>query len=132
MKCKKLDETILRDVQLISLGNEFVDKVGREIDLKEKTFSILMLMDEDTKAKAERKELVEGESTFAEVCDFLEMLTNEGENTKAIADCTKLQAPVRMDLCALAAGGSPPEAARAAESPSPRQRIHHWMPSATR
>ena len=91
MKCKNLDETKLRVVQLISLSNEFVDKVGREIDLKEKTFAVWMFMDEDTKATAERKELVEGESTLAEVCDFLEVLTNDGENKTAIADYAKLQ-----------------------------------------
>ena len=84
MKCKSLDETKLRVVQLISLSNEFVDKVGREIYLKEKTFAVWMFMDEDTKAKAERKELVESESRFAEVCEFLEVLTNDGENKKAI------------------------------------------------
>ena len=69
MKCKNLDETKLRVVQLISLSNEFVDKVGREIDAKEKTFAVWMFMDEDTKSKAERssKELVEGTSTFTEV-----------------------------------------------------------------
>ena len=79
-------------------------------------------MDEDTKAKAERKDLVEGDYTFAAVCDFLEILTNDGENKKTIADYAELQAPGRMDLSALAAGGSPPEAALAAESPPPRAR----------
>ena len=119
MTCKNLDETKLRVVQLISLSNKFVDKVGREIDLKEKTFAVWMFMDEDTKAKTEREELFEGDSTFAEVCDFLEVLTNEGENNKAIADYAKLQAPVRMDLSALATGGSLPEAAPAAKPPPP-------------
>jgi hypothetical protein len=121
MKCKNLDETILRVVQLISLSNEFVDKVGREIDAKEKSFAVWMFMDEDTKTKAERspKELVEGASTFSEVCDFLEILTNDGENRKAIAEYAKLQAPVRMDLSALAAGAPPPDAAALAEPPPP-------------
>ena len=79
LNCKKLDETKLRVVQLISLCGEFVDKVGREIDPKEKTFAVWMFMDEDTKAEAERKELVEGDSSFSDVCDFLELITNEGE-----------------------------------------------------
>ena len=78
-----------------------------------------MFMDKDTKAKAQRKELVQGDSTFAEVCDFLEVLTKDGENKKAIADYAKLQTPVRMDLSILAAAGSSPEAAPAAEPPPP-------------
>ena len=123
LKCKNLGDTKLRVVQLISLSNELVDKVGREIDVKEKTFTVWMFMDKDTKAKAERKDLVEGVSFFSALCDFTEILTNDGENKKAIADYAKLQAPVRMDLSALAVGGSPPEAASAAEPLPPEPEV---------
>ena len=63
--------------------------------------------------------MVDGEATFAEVCDFLEELTDEGENKKAFADYAKIQTHVLMDLSALATGGSPPEASPAAEPPPP-------------
>ena len=91
-----------------------------------------MFMDEETKAKAERKELVEGDSTFAEVCDFLEILTNDGEKKKAIAHYAKLQALVRMDLSALAVEVPRPRPPLQQNSLPPRQRLQHWMPLATR
>ena len=98
----------------------FTDKVGREIEAREKTFAVWMLMDEDTKARAEKKELVEDKTPFSEVCDFLEILTREGENSKAIAEYAKLQAPVRMDLSALQAKDAAAAAAPAApEAPEP-------------
>ena len=121
-----------RVVQLISLSNEFVDKVGREIGLKEKTFEVWMFMDEDTKAKAERKELVEGDSTFAEVCDFLEVITNEVENknkrlrispsSKRL--CAWISALLRLEV---PHRKSPPWQRRF----PPRPRIHRWMLPAT-
>ena len=101
MKCKKPEETKLRVVQFISLCNEFVDKVGREIDAQGKHSRFWMFMDDDTKARAERKQLVEVESTFTMFCDFLEVLTNDGETDRAIAECLKHQAPVRTSLSAL-------------------------------
>ena len=113
-------------VQLISLSNEFCVKVGREIDFQEKSFAVWMFMDDDTKSRAEKKELVEGASTFAKVCDSLEILTNEGENRRAIAEYAKLQAPVRMDLSALQAKDGAAQhdehaaaAAAAPEAPEP-------------
>ena len=90
MKCKNLEESKLRVMQLISLSNEFCDKVGRDTDIQEKTFAVWMFMDDDTKSRAEKKELVEGASTFAKVCDFLAHLINEGENRQAIAEYAKL------------------------------------------
>ena len=96
------------------MSGEFIDKVGREIEAQEKTFAVWMFMDKGTMARAEKKELVEGKTPFSEVCDFLEILTHEGENRKAIAEYAKLQAPVRMDLSAIhakeAAAAASPEA----------------------
>ena len=45
-------------MQLISLSNEFCDKVGCEIEIQEKTFAVWMFMDDDTMARSEKKELV--------------------------------------------------------------------------
>ena len=83
LKGEDLKETKLRVVQLISLSNEFCDKVGLEIDVKEKTSAVWMFMDEDTKTRS-KDDLVKGDSTFSQVCDFLEVLTNEGEDKRAI------------------------------------------------
>ena len=55
MQRKNFEETKLRVMQLISLSNEFCDKVGREIDIQEKTFAAWMFMDDDTKSRAEKR-----------------------------------------------------------------------------
>ena len=51
-----------------------------KIEPKEKTFAVWMFMYEDTKARVERKELVEGDSFFSDVCDVLDVLTKDGES----------------------------------------------------
>ena len=57
------------------------------------------------------------------MCDFLELLTHEGANRRAIAEYAKLQAPVRMDFSALqakeAAAAAATQAAQEAPEPTP-------------
>ena len=121
MKCKNLEETKLRVMQLFALSNELCDKVGREMEPQEKTVTVWMFMDDDTKARSEKKELVECSSSFSAVCGFLEILTHKGENRRAMAEYAKLQAPVRMDLSALQAKEAVAAAAftTAPEAPEP-------------
>jgi len=111
MKCKDLPETKLRILQLINLCNEFCDKTGKEVDGTEKTFAIWLFLDEESRLKAERKGLVEGTTPFSEVCDFLDQISSDEGNRRAIAEYAKTQAPVKMDLSALER--APPGAASA-------------------
>ena len=71
-----------RVVQLVALSNEYCDKTGKEVDLAEKTWAIWMLIDADSKEKAQRKNLVEGDTPFAQVCDHLEAISSE-EGTRS-------------------------------------------------
>ena len=54
----------------MSLCNEYCDKTGKEVDQSEKSFAIWLFIDDDSKEKALRKNLIEGDSSFAEVCHF--------------------------------------------------------------
>ena len=115
MKCKDLGETKLRILQLINLCNEFCDKTGKEVQGTEKTFAIWLFLDEESRLKAERKGLVEGTTPFSEVCDFLDQISSDEGNRRAIAEYAKTQAPVKMDLSALER--APPGAASPELSP---------------
>ena len=77
---------------------------GKEVEASEKTFAIWMFMDEDSKEKSLRKNLVEGDTSFELVCDHLEAICSEEGNRQAIAAYAKAQAPVKMDIGALAPG----------------------------
>ena len=101
-KAKDLMETRKRVVQLVALCNEYCDKTGKEVELQEKTFAVWMFMDDDSKEQALRKNLVEGDAAFSIVCDHLEAISSEQGNREAIAAYAKAQAPVKMDLSALA------------------------------
>ena len=129
-------DTRKRVVQLVALCNEYCDKTGKEIELHEKTFAIWMFMDEDSKEKALRKNLAEGEAEFSVVCDHLEAISSEQGNRDAIAAYAKQQAPVKMDLSQLAGpradaespGAAPPLEVLARQKPS---LMHLVRPSAT-
>ena len=60
MKCKGLGETKLHILQLINICNEFCDKTCKEVDNTEKMFAIWLFLDEMSRLKAERKNLIEG------------------------------------------------------------------------
>ena len=94
---------------MVALCNEYCDNTGKEVELSEKTFAIWMFTDEDSKEKGLRKNLVEGDIAFAQVCDHLEAISSDEGNQKAIADYVKAQAPVKMDLSALAPGAGAPQ-----------------------
>ena len=133
-RCKNLEETKLRVMQLIALSNESTDKVGREIEAQEKTFAVWMFMDEDTKALSETKELVEGKSPFAAVCDFLEIPL-----ARARTGGPSPSTPSSRRPCAWTSARSrprtpqqlqPPQISRSPSLDVPRQEIDSWMPSA--
>ena len=110
----------MRILQFINLCNEFCDKTGKEVDDTEKTFAIWLFLDEESRLKAERKNLIEGKTPFSEVCDFLDQISSDEGNRKAIADYAKTQAPVKMDLSALeraSPGAAPAEFAPVAPEP---------------
>ena len=65
-----------------------------------------MFIDEDSKEKGLRKNLIEGDTPFAKVCDHLEAISSEEGNRQAIAAHAKAQALVKMDLSALAPPGA--------------------------
>ena len=65
--------------------------------MAEKTFAIWMFIDDDSKEKGLRKNLIEGDKPFAQVCDHLEAISTEEGNRQAIAAYAKQQAPVKMD-----------------------------------
>ena len=45
--------------------------------MAEKTFAIWMFIDDDSKEKGLRKNLIEGDTPFAQVCDHLEAISTE-------------------------------------------------------
>ena len=69
-----MSETRSSVVSLINLYTEFCDKTGKLLPENEKTFAVLLFMDEDSKMEAERKGMTEGKSEFLIVCDHLEAL----------------------------------------------------------
>ena len=75
MQCRDLGDTKLRILQLVNLCNKFCDKTGKEVDASEKTFAIWLFLDEGSRSRAERKNLIEGTTPFSEVCP-LELYVN--------------------------------------------------------
>ena len=67
----------MRILQLINLCNEFCDKTGKEVDDTEKTFAIWLFLDEESRLKAERKNLIEGTTPFSAVCDVLDQISSD-------------------------------------------------------
>ena len=58
VKCKDFGETKLCILQLFNFCNEFCDKTGKEVDANEKTFAIWLFLDEESRSRAERKNLI--------------------------------------------------------------------------
>ena len=82
-KCKDLANSRARAVQLVKLFSDFTDKTGEVVAEHTKTFAAWLSVDVDTKMKAERKNLVEGQSDFTKVCEHLEMLGKDELNKEA-------------------------------------------------
>ena len=61
------------------------------------------------KEKAIRKNVVEGDTAFADVCDHLEATSTDEGNWKAIAEYATAQTLLKMDLSALAPGAGAPQ-----------------------
>ena len=117
MKCKSVSETRSRVVTLINLCTELCDNASKLVPENENTFAVWLLIDDDSKMKAESKGMTEGKTEFSCVCDHLEALGNDKQNKQATAAYAKIQI-VKMDLSTVGPK-APDSAAAQLQTPGP-------------
>ena len=102
-KAKDLNQTRAMIISYVNKCNEYVEKTDLPVDEPDRIFTIWMFMDEASKAKAERRGLVEGVTGFADTAQYIEDLINKEASEKTLADyAKKVKDPSAMDLSAVA------------------------------